>query len=257
MDLKTLHCELEALHAQGDSTGILKSVEQHISDLQPLARSPWIGSIYRYAMLACYRQQEYQEGDVWWDRAMEQFASTGYLKGVAYMLVTPTFRSLDLIPAHTAMQSVALMVIRCVEAIAEATAGLSQDNGEDEVIADSVLLRVASEKHAYCLSRLGRWPEALAAYGRALNHVSTGDPKQTQSQLREELKVRGGAALARYFVGEPGDRAAAIHALTQIEQRSRLIPQVKEVHDITVENLRLFRQTPDIDFNGLHHYDIR
>lgn len=221
MDLKTVHRELEVLHAQGDSAGILERVDRDLTELQLLPPSPWIGSIYRYAMLAYYRQQEYQKGDVWWERAMDQFASTGYLKGVAYMLVTPAFRSLDLIRDHRAMQSVALMVIRCVEAIVEATAGLSQDNREDEVIADSVVLRVAYEKHAYCLLRLGRWPEALAAYRQALNHVSAGDPEQTQSQLREELKVRGGAALARYFAGGQGDREAAIRDLTEIELRSR------------------------------------
>ena len=82
-------------------------------------------------------------------------------------------------------------------------------------------------------------------------------PSRLNLQLREELKVRGGAALARYFAGGQGDREAAIRDLTEIELRSRTIAHLKEVHDITVENLLLFLQTPDIDLDGLRHYDIR
>lgn len=255
MDLKNLHRELETLHAQGDSAGILKRVDRDLAELKLLPPSPWIGSIYRYAMLACYRLREYQNGDAWWDRAMEQFTCTGYLKGVAYMLVTPAFRSLDLVPDHRAMESVALMVIQAVKAIAQFVGDL---NGkEDEIIADSTFRRVCDEKRAYCLFRIGRYQEAVAAYGTALEHVCVGDPKQTNAQLREELKVRGGAAIANYFSGIEVAREAAIRDLKEIERRSLNIDHLTEIHRVTVKNLELLQSEGNVDPNRLLHYDIR
>lgn len=249
-----LHNELRLLHAQGDSATILEKVEASLPQLEELPTSPLIGSIFRYAMLARYREMEYDLGDVWWERAMHQFAASNYLKGVAVLLITPSFRSLDLIPGHRAMQSVALMVIRGVEAIAQAAGSGGE---EDDVFQNDEILRIAHEKHAYCLFRVGKHQEAIDTYQKALNYVAAGTPGQTDAQLRAELKVRGGAALARYCLCDPQNHNRAKEELQDIERRSRESVYLLDLRRITGENLAKLEETDCAQADSFHHYDIR
>lgn len=256
MDLAAFHAELRELYGHGepaDNREIIRRVTDALPILEGLTPSPVIGGIYRYPMLAHYREGRYKQGDDWWKRAMAQFSATGYLKGIAILLVTPSFRSLDLVTAHAAAGEVALMVANSVDAISHA-ATLLQPHLDENVVSDGAALTFAQEKYAYCLFRLGDYDLSITAYERALAQPTLHTPKLEAWQRRHQLKIRGGRALAIYFKGNP---QAALAELADIELGSRSGGELEDVHHITVENLELARGGIVTDPNQFHHYDIR
>lgn len=255
MNAEALHQRLAQLHAQGDSQGILREVEASGPALEKHEPSATVGSIYRYAMLAEYRRREYEAGDVWWERAMDQFVAAGYVKGIAVLLITPAFRSLDLIPQHEAMESVAHMVMRGLEGIITATSDDHAKSADDDPFAGETMLRIVYEKMGYRYFRTQKYAAALESYRKALGFVSAGEPGQTPQLRRDELKVRGGAALARYFIDPDTARAE----LEVIERQSREGELLQSIHACTVQNLECIDRgdVKDPNHHCLCHYDIR
>jgi tetratricopeptide (TPR) repeat protein len=211
LDLEALQKRLHSLYAQGENEALIAEGERWWPSLQQASRHRIIGSVLRYPMLAHYRLRQYQEGDVWWQRAMEQFAASHDLGGIAVLLVTPVLRSLDAASELPAMGSVALMTMQAIGALAQVSGA-----GDEAAFTHEELSRIYHEKYAYCLFRMRRYAEAVREYDEALRHA-----KGTQD-IRGQLKVRGGRTLAAYFVPSTAkSRERTAEELSKIERRLR------------------------------------
>lgn len=252
MDVEELLERFGLMHDQGDSQAAIRLGEEVWPALETQPSDSGIASVCRFVTLAYYREKDYPAGDIWWHRAAQRFAKCGHLRGTAMMMITPAFRA-----AARGEFDMVEMVFEAMQAIVSAT----RNAPADHIGHYSWALRLLNEKRAYCLCIADRYSDALPYYAVALEAMMSGEGLREFACLRGELKVRGGAALARYYSSAlPSERNAALEELRELLLRSDAAQKhgehLVEVHKATEENLSILAARPDASWSELRHYDI-
>lgn len=194
--------------------------------------SPALAETCRLTAQAHVTQGEYDRAAVWRARSLRVAAQSGWINGVAGLLIAEAFRvgvgTGDSKPPEPSPEEAALILEELKPLISDAIPihGVGLD--------PETMNRLYHEKRGFFLFQAADYKAAKSAYGKALKYV--------QGDERGELKVRGGRALCTYLDDPRGKgRRKAITETEKVIEDADKTGWI-EIRGVAEWNLKAMRQ---------------